>query len=219
MLEADYIYMHTLLGTGDKGRMERAVNEILRHQNEDGGWSLYPGGPSNVNYGVKCYLALKLMGWTAEHPRDGEGAEEGAGAGRRDRSAIRSPRCISARWGSTTTTRCRRFRRRCCCFRTGSTSIFTRSARGRGRSWCRCRLFMRRSRSRSWRRSRGLTSCLWVGAPTADLHLRWDRKHIFSWRNFFLFTDRMVHWVRAGAHPAAAQDGAEEGRAVDAGAL
>ena len=48
--------------------MERAVNEILRHQNEDGGWSLYPGGPSNVNYGVKCYLALKLMGWTADHP-------------------------------------------------------------------------------------------------------------------------------------------------------
>jgi squalene-hopene/tetraprenyl-beta-curcumene cyclase len=37
MLEADYIYMHTLLGTGDKGRLERAVNEILRHQNEDGG--------------------------------------------------------------------------------------------------------------------------------------------------------------------------------------
>ena len=64
MLEADYIYMHTLLQTGDRGKMERAINEILRHQNDDGGWSLYPGGPSNVNYGVKCYLALKLMGWT-----------------------------------------------------------------------------------------------------------------------------------------------------------
>src|SRR5215471_18387169 len=47
MLEADYIFMHTLLGTGDPGKMQRAVNEILRHQNEDGGWSLYPGGPSN----------------------------------------------------------------------------------------------------------------------------------------------------------------------------
>ena len=68
MIEADYIYMHTLLGTGDRGKMERCINEILRHQNEDGGWSLYPGGPSNVNYGVKCYLALKLMGWTADHP-------------------------------------------------------------------------------------------------------------------------------------------------------
>ena len=61
MLESDYIFMHTLLGTGDRGRMERAVNEILRHQNEDGGWSIYPGGPSNISLGVKAYLALKLM--------------------------------------------------------------------------------------------------------------------------------------------------------------
>jgi squalene-hopene/tetraprenyl-beta-curcumene cyclase len=37
MLEADYIFMHTLLGTGDRGKMERCINEILRHQNEDGG--------------------------------------------------------------------------------------------------------------------------------------------------------------------------------------
>ena len=54
MLESDYIFMHTLLGTGDRGKMERAVNEILRHQNEDGGWSIYPGGPSNISYGVKA---------------------------------------------------------------------------------------------------------------------------------------------------------------------
>ena len=68
MLEADYIFMHTLLGTGDPGKMQRATNEILRHQNTDGGWSLYPGGPSNINYGVKAYLALKLMGFTGDRP-------------------------------------------------------------------------------------------------------------------------------------------------------
>src|SRR5205814_7438785 len=68
MLESDYIFMHTLLGTGDPGKMERAVNEILRHQNEDGGWSLHPGGPSNISYGVKAYLALKIMGWSKDHP-------------------------------------------------------------------------------------------------------------------------------------------------------
>ena len=61
MLESDYIFMHTLLGTGEPGRMERAINEILRHQNEDGGWGLFPGGPSNISYGVKAYIALKLM--------------------------------------------------------------------------------------------------------------------------------------------------------------
>ena len=82
MLEADYIFMHTLLGTGDRGKMERCINQILRHQNEDGGWSLYPGGPSNVNYGVKCYLALKLMGWSADHPVMVK-AREGACARRR----------------------------------------------------------------------------------------------------------------------------------------
>ncbi len=54
MLESDYIFMHTLLGTGDRGKMERAVNEILRHQNEDGGWSIYPSGPSNISLGVKA---------------------------------------------------------------------------------------------------------------------------------------------------------------------
>ena len=48
--------------------MERALNEILRHQNEDGGWSIYPGGPSNISSGVKCYFACKLMGLRLDHP-------------------------------------------------------------------------------------------------------------------------------------------------------
>ncbi len=35
-LESDYIAIHTLLGTGNRGRMECAVPEIIRHQNDDG---------------------------------------------------------------------------------------------------------------------------------------------------------------------------------------
>ena len=55
MLEADYIFMHTLLGTGDPGKMQRAVQEILRHQNEDGGWSLYPGVECELwRKGISC---------------------------------------------------------------------------------------------------------------------------------------------------------------------
>ena len=67
-LESDYIAIHTLLGTGDRERMERAVPEIIRHQNEDGGWPIYAGGPSNISASVKAYFALKLMGLTADHP-------------------------------------------------------------------------------------------------------------------------------------------------------
>ena len=31
------------------------------------------------------------------------------------------------------------------------------------------------------------------GRQNADLHLRWDRKRLVSWRNFFLFWDRLAH--------------------------
>src|SRR5580658_5919890 len=44
MLEADYIFVHRFLGTGDEGKMSRALTEMLRFQNEDGSWSIYPGG-------------------------------------------------------------------------------------------------------------------------------------------------------------------------------
>lgn len=67
-LEADYIAIHTLLGTGNRQRMERAVPEIIRHQNEDGGWPIYHGGPSNISASVKSYFSLKLMGMKPGEP-------------------------------------------------------------------------------------------------------------------------------------------------------
>src|SRR5215469_8440473 len=67
-LESDYILLHTLLGTGNAERFQKAANWILRHQNEDGGWSIYVGGPSNISASVKAYFGLKLAGYTADHP-------------------------------------------------------------------------------------------------------------------------------------------------------
>ena len=49
MLEADYIFLHTLLESGDPGRLKRAFAEMMRYQNEDGSWSIYPGGPGNLS--------------------------------------------------------------------------------------------------------------------------------------------------------------------------
>src|SRR6201997_3623945 len=47
MLESDYIFLHTLLESGDPGRLRRAFVEMMRYQLEDGSWSLYPGGAGN----------------------------------------------------------------------------------------------------------------------------------------------------------------------------
>ena len=67
-LESDYILLHTLLGTGNAERFRKAANSIIQHQNEDGGWSIYAGGPSNVSASVKAYFGLKLAGFAADHP-------------------------------------------------------------------------------------------------------------------------------------------------------
>src|SRR6478736_9077288 len=67
-LESDYILMHTLLGTGNQERYQKCANYILRHQNEDGGWPIYNGGPSNISASVKAYFGLKLAGYKADHP-------------------------------------------------------------------------------------------------------------------------------------------------------
>src|SRR6201987_2091986 len=67
-LESDYILLHTLLGTGDPQRFQKCANYILAHQNEDGGWGIYAGAPSNISASVKAYFGLKLAGYKPEHP-------------------------------------------------------------------------------------------------------------------------------------------------------
>jgi squalene-hopene/tetraprenyl-beta-curcumene cyclase len=69
MLEADYIFLHTLLESGDPGRLKRAFNEMMRTQNGDGSWSIFPGGPGNLSLSVKCYSSAKLMGLSADDER------------------------------------------------------------------------------------------------------------------------------------------------------
>src|SRR5580693_7044688 len=69
MLEADYIFLHVLLDSGDPGRLHRAFVEMMRYQNDDGSWSIYPGGPGNISLSVKCYSAAKLMGVGPDDPR------------------------------------------------------------------------------------------------------------------------------------------------------
>ena len=192
MLEADYIYMHTLLGTGDPGRMQRAVNEILRHQNEDGGWSLYPGGPSNINYGVKSYLALKLMGWRAD-----------------DAVMVRAREWVLRNGGVV---ECNTFTKIYLCALGQYDydavpavppemvlfpnwfyfNIYEIS------SWSRAivvplSIIYAKKPFKKLAAGEGIEELFVGGRENADLHLRWNGKRPISWRNFFLFWDRLAH--------------------------
>ncbi len=65
-LESDYIFLHTVLGTRDERRFQQCATEILRHQNADGGWPIFKGGPSNISASVKAYFSLKICGHSPE---------------------------------------------------------------------------------------------------------------------------------------------------------
>ena len=164
-LEADYIILHVLLGTGNPERLAKAARYILQHQNEDGGWGIYFRGPSNISASVKCYFGLKLAGYAADYP-----------------DLVRARKKILQMGGVTEVNTFTKiylcffgqydydavppFRPRLFSFPSGSGSTSTKFLHGPGPFWCRCRFATPRNRSRRSPRSWGSKSCLWVGAKS-----------------------------------------------------
>src|ERR1700720_5010589 len=68
-LESDYIYYLHVLGKADPERIAKLANYVRQRQLPDGGWSIYPGGPSELNATCKAYFALKLAGDNPESAR------------------------------------------------------------------------------------------------------------------------------------------------------
>ena len=64
----DYHLLMYLRGKVDRAKEAKIVRHILQRQMPDGGWPIYPGGPSNVTATVKAYFSLKLAGFTPDEP-------------------------------------------------------------------------------------------------------------------------------------------------------
>ncbi|MBZ5570425.1 MAG: squalene--hopene cyclase [Acidobacteriia bacterium] len=194
-LESDYVLLHTLLGTVDHARFQKCANYILRHQNDDGGWGAYIGGPSNVSVSVKAYFGLKLAGYKADHP-----------------VLIRARETILGMGGVTEVNT---FTKIYLCFLgqydydavpaiPPEIVLFP--------SWFWFNIY----EISSWSRAIlvPLSICyakkpfkkipdemgseeLFVGGrDKSRRHLHWSKK-LISWRNFFLCLDRLVHWFEA----------------------
>ena len=190
-LESDYILLHRLLGTENPERTQKCANEILSHQNEDGGWPIYNGGPSNVSASVKAYFALKMAGYRPEHPALAKARER-----------------ILAMGGVTEVNT---FTKIYLCFLgqydydavpaiPPEITLFP--------NWFWFNIY----EISSWSRAilvplsiayakkpfkkipdeEGIEELFAGGRGKANLRLKWDRK-LVSWRNFFLVLDRMVH--------------------------
>jgi squalene-hopene/tetraprenyl-beta-curcumene cyclase len=76
-LESDYILLQLWLyppagaewNPPTRVQVDRAAASILARQCPDGGFSIYPGGPSDVSASVKAYFALKLTGHAPDSSR------------------------------------------------------------------------------------------------------------------------------------------------------
>ncbi|MGH9533160.1 MAG: squalene--hopene cyclase [Terriglobales bacterium] len=191
-LESDYILLHTLLGTGEVERLAKAARYVLAHQNEDGGWSIFHAGPSNISATVKAYFGLKLAGYKADHP-----------------ALVRARKCILDLGGVTEVNT---FTKIYLCFfgqydydavpavppeivlfpRWFWFNIYEIS------SWSRAILVplsicYAKKPFKKIPAEMGIDELFPQGRHSSRLHLKWAPK-ILTWRNFFLFLDRMTHW-------------------------
>jgi squalene-hopene/tetraprenyl-beta-curcumene cyclase len=192
-LESDYIMLHVLLGAGNERKLKGAVEEIRRKQNEDGGWSIYAGGPSNISASVKAYFAFKLMDWPAHDP-----------------VMVKAREWILEHGGVV---KCNTFTKLYLCFfgqyeydavpaippeivlfpKWFYFNIYAIS------SWSRAILVplsiaYAKKPFKKLSPEHGIDELFVGGKKNAKLHLRWDREKIIGWRNFFLMLDRMLHW-------------------------
>jgi squalene-hopene/tetraprenyl-beta-curcumene cyclase len=194
-LESDYILLHTLLGRVDRERFEKCANYIVRHQQEDGGWSIYAGGPSNISASVKAYLALKLAGYRADHP-----------------ALVRARAKILELGGVTEVNT---FTKIYLCFlgqydydavpavppeivlfpKWFWFNLYEIS------SWSRAILVplsvcYAKKPFKKIPEEMGIDELFLGGRQKSRMRLHWS-KRLMSWRNFFLFLDRLVHWFEA----------------------
>jgi len=146
-----------------------------------------------VNYGVKCYFALKLMGWSADHPMLKKARENVlslggvvqcntftkiylCSLGQYDYDAVPAvppEMMLFPNW---------------CYF-----NIYEISSWSRGILVPLSVIYAKKP-FKKISAEQGIDELFVGGRKDSKLRLKWDAKHIFSWRNFFLFTDRLAHW-------------------------
>jgi squalene-hopene/tetraprenyl-beta-curcumene cyclase len=196
MLEADYIFLHTLLESGDPGRLHRAFTEMMRYQNDDGSWSLFPGGPGNISLTVKCYFSAKLMGLSAGDAR-----------------MVKARQWALANGGVVA---CNTFTKMYLCalgqydydavpaippeivlfpkwfyFNIYEISSWSRSI------LVPLAIIYAKKPFKKIAPEQTIDELFVGGRENANLRLQWDRKKWVSWRNFFIGIDRLMHWAEA----------------------
>ena len=217
MLEADYIYLHTQLESGDPGRLKRALHRDDALPERGRQLEHLSGGPGNISLSVKCYSSAKLMGVGADDPRLAKCREwvlaHGGvvacntftkmylcGLGEYDYDAVPAipPEIVLfPKWFY---------------FNIYEISSWSRSI------LVPLAIMYAKKPFKRIPSEQGIDELFVGGRANSNLRLRMDRKTLLSWRNFFIVMDRLHPLGRGGSHSPAAHAGPQARGEVDAGA-
>ncbi len=67
-MAAEHLLLEHFLGIADQARWTQLCRYLLQHQQADGSWAVYFGGPGDVSVTTEAYFALKLAGIDPERP-------------------------------------------------------------------------------------------------------------------------------------------------------
>jgi len=67
-ITSEYIMLFHFLGMVDKVRERKLANYILSKQTAEGFWTIWYNGPGDLSTTIEAYFALKLSGYSADHP-------------------------------------------------------------------------------------------------------------------------------------------------------
>ncbi|MCZ6512328.1 MAG: squalene--hopene cyclase [Nitrospinae bacterium] len=79
---AEYVFFMHFMGIWNPRRVEQSRNTLLKTQQDDGGWPLFYGAPSDISTTVECYAALRM-----------------AGVSPKAKEMVRARKCIAQRGG------------------------------------------------------------------------------------------------------------------------
>ncbi len=67
-ITAEYVMLFHIMGLVDRDKERKMANYLLEKQTPEGYWAIYYGGPGDLSTTVEAYFALKLAGYSADHP-------------------------------------------------------------------------------------------------------------------------------------------------------
>ena len=65
---AEYLLLTYFMDVPNRKRWRKIVNYLEKKQLEDGGWSIWYGGPGDLSIAIECYFAIRLAGVPYDAP-------------------------------------------------------------------------------------------------------------------------------------------------------